>query len=110
MKKKDLFWLIIFFPIGLFLIWSNSNYTKKLKWGITSFFILLFVFIFSKAEMVKVNPCDCADIGSSALIVGYHNLSKESKEVFDRCKSKYTTPEEAFEDCVNKKLKEVKED
>ncbi len=35
--------LILFFPAGLFLMWKYAVWNKKVKWGVTNGFILLFV-------------------------------------------------------------------
>lgn len=35
--------LVFFFPVGLFLMWKFTNWNKKLKWGITAFFIIMFI-------------------------------------------------------------------
>ncbi len=56
----------------------------------------------------KVDPCKCSEVGANAQMIGYDNLSDESKEIFDDCESKYATPEDAYEDCVNKVSNELK--
>lgn len=33
--------LILFFPVGLFLMWKYANWNKKVKWGVTGFFALM---------------------------------------------------------------------
>lgn len=35
--------LIIFFPVGLFLMWKYSSWGKKVKWIITGIFVFLFL-------------------------------------------------------------------
>ena len=35
--------IIFFFPIGLFLMWRQPNWNKKIKWGIIGFFGLMFL-------------------------------------------------------------------
>ncbi len=34
--------LILFFPVGLFLMWNYAKWNKRIKWGITNIFALLF--------------------------------------------------------------------
>lgn len=63
--------------------------------------VVLFKFIDDKT---KVDPCDCADIGSKVQIVGYQNLTSEQKKLYDACEKKYTTPAAAFEDCVESQM------
>ena len=41
-------------------------------------------------------------------MIGYDNLSEESKEIFNDCESKYSSPADAYEDCVNKVSNELK--
>lgn len=36
--------LILFFPVGLFLMWKYANWNKKVKWGISIFFLLFIIF------------------------------------------------------------------
>jgi hypothetical protein len=35
--------LILFFPAGLYLMWRHTNWNKRVKWGITGFFALMFL-------------------------------------------------------------------
>jgi hypothetical protein len=44
--------LVFFFPVGLYLMWRYTSWHKKVKWGITGFYGLLFVLtaIFSPSE------------------------------------------------------------
>jgi hypothetical protein len=37
------FLLVIFFPIGLYLMWKYMNWNNKVKWGVTGFFGLMIV-------------------------------------------------------------------
>ncbi|MCL2071479.1 MAG: hypothetical protein FWH07_04495 [Oscillospiraceae bacterium] len=34
-------WLILFFPVGLYLMWKRTPWNKTLKWVITAFFVLM---------------------------------------------------------------------
>lgn len=36
-------WLIIFFPVGLYLMWAKTNWNKKVKIAISSFFGVIFL-------------------------------------------------------------------
>lgn len=36
--------LILFFPVGLFLMWKYTEWNKKVKWGITGLFAILLIF------------------------------------------------------------------
>lgn len=36
-----IFWLIFFFPLGLFLMWRYTNWKKPVKWIITAFFLIV---------------------------------------------------------------------
>ncbi len=56
----------------------------------------------------NVDPCKCSEVGANAQMIGYENLSDESKKIFDACESKYSTPADAYEDCVNKVSNELK--
>jgi len=82
----------------------DSSKTSYDFTGMKAFAIILCIIIVGvvimKLTETKVNPCDCADVGSKAQIIGYHNLTEEQKKVFKACESKYTTPAAAFEDCV----------
>lgn len=33
--------LVLFFPVGLYLMWRHTNWNKKVKWGVTGFFALM---------------------------------------------------------------------
>lgn len=51
-KNKNLatvLWLIFFFPVGLYYLWSKTDWHKTIKWIITGFYIfILFLFILGK--------------------------------------------------------------
>ena len=98
--------LILFFPVGLYLMWKNDLWTKKTRWIVTSV-IALFVIANAKNNS-NVDPCKCSEVGANAQMIGYNNLSMESKEIFDACESKYSSPADAYEDCVNKVSNEIK--
>lgn len=36
MNKNTVFWLIFFFPVGLWKLWSKENVSPKTKWAITA--------------------------------------------------------------------------
>ncbi len=36
-------WLVFFFPVGLYFLWAKTNWNKKVKYGITSVFLLLII-------------------------------------------------------------------
>src|SRR6266498_5235064 len=36
--------LVIFYPAGLFFMWKNTKWKPKIKWGITAFYALFFLF------------------------------------------------------------------
>jgi len=38
-----IFLLMFFFPVGLYQMWKNTNWNKKVKWGITAYFILIII-------------------------------------------------------------------
>lgn len=44
--------LLLFFPAGLYLMWKYTNWHRKVKWGVTGFYGLMFVLtaIFSPSE------------------------------------------------------------
>ena len=56
----------------------------------------------------NVDPCKCAEVGANVQIIGYDNLSDESKKIFNACESKYSTPAQAYEACVDKVSNESK--
>jgi hypothetical protein len=41
-------------------------------------------------------------------MIGYDNLSDDSKKIFNDCESKYLTPSDAYEDCINKVSNDLK--
>ncbi len=67
--------------------------------------VLIFVYFISNLFKEGVDPCKCSEVGANAEIIGYDNLSDESKKIFNDCESKYSTPADAYEDCVNKSIK-----
>jgi len=52
----------------------------------------------------SVDPCDCSEVGSNVQIVGYDNLSKEDKKLYDACERTYSTPAAAYEACVESQM------
>ena len=51
--------LIIFFPIGIFLMWKNELWTKKTRWIVTSIFAFLIIVNANKNESAnKININD----------------------------------------------------
>jgi hypothetical protein len=38
-----IFWLIVFFPVGLYLMWKHANWHKTAKWVVTAVYALLFL-------------------------------------------------------------------
>jgi hypothetical protein len=75
--------------------------SKKQKWGLILGLLFLGVTI-GKLFKPNVDPCKCSEVGANASIIGYQNLSEESKEIFNACESKYSTPGDAYTDCVDK--------
>jgi hypothetical protein len=67
--------------------------------------VLIFIYFISSLFKESVDPCKCSEVGANAEIIGYNNLSDESKKIFDDCESIYSTPADAYEDCVNKSMK-----
>jgi hypothetical protein len=55
----------------------------------------------------NVDPCKCAEVGANVKMIGYNNLSDESKKIFNACESKYSTPAQAYEACVDKVSNEL---
>lgn len=57
--------LILFFPVGLFLMWKYAGWNKKIKWGITGLFVILVIINMltssssqsaTQAKPIKVEP------------------------------------------------------
>jgi hypothetical protein len=80
--------------------WWRSK-SKKQKWGLI-IGVLFVVGLIGKVVEPNVDPCKCSEVGANAQMIGYDNLSEESKEIFNSCESKYSTPAEAYDDCVEK--------
>lgn len=108
MNRKHLLWLIFFFPVGLGMICMSDNYTKRFKIIITNVFLWgIILFGISQSKFVDVNPCDCSELSYKTQVIGYDNLSSESKELFSLCESKYKTLDEASAACVDRVSKKV---
>lgn len=88
---------------------DNSKKSHDFK-GMKAFVILLIVIVLGVfitkfiETKTKIDPCDCADLGSKVQIVGYQNLSNDQKEMYNECEKKYTTPTSAFEACVESQM------
>ncbi len=81
--------------------------SKKQKIGIIIGGVLV-IGLIGKLFEPNVDPCKCSEVGANAQMIGYNNLSVESKKIFDACASKYSTPADAYADCVNKVSNELK--
>lgn len=46
--------LIVFFPVGLYWMWKHPRWNKKIKWGITAFFLLLIFGVFNSPDKNNV--------------------------------------------------------
>ncbi len=46
-----IFWLIVFFPVGLFLVWRYAKWNKIIKIIITAFFLIAFVGMVSSPDL-----------------------------------------------------------
>jgi hypothetical protein len=85
--------------------WKQRTKNQKIGIVIGGFLVIgLIVRLFEST----VDPCKCSEVGANAQMIGYNNLSDESKKIFDACESKYSTPADAYADCVNKVSKELK--
>jgi len=40
-NRAAILWLIFVFPIGLLIMWLRTDWSKTVKWAITSFFVLI---------------------------------------------------------------------
>jgi hypothetical protein len=85
--------------------WSGKS--KKQKW-VLIIGVLFVVGLIGKLFEPNVDPCKCAEVGANVQIIGYDNLSDESKKIFNACESKYSTPAQAYEACVDKVSNESK--
>lgn len=54
-KWGIIFWLILFFPLGLFLMWKHSDWSKKTKWIITGIFVFLILVSSTDSDSTPTN-------------------------------------------------------
>lgn len=85
---------------------SKTSFDFK---GFKAFAIILITVVaafvlFKMFLQPNVDPCKCSEVGANAQMIGYDNLSEESKKIFNACEKKYSTPADAYEDCVNKSM------
>lgn len=85
--------------------WWRSK-SKKQKW-ILIIGTILVIGIIGKLLEPNVDPCKCSEVGANAQMIGYENLSDESKDIFNACERKYSSPAEAYEDCAEKVSKDL---
>jgi hypothetical protein len=85
--------------------WGGKS--KKQKWVLIIGGVFV-IGLIGKLFSPNVDPCKCSEVGANAQMIGYDNLSDESKKIFNDCESKYSTPADAYEDCVNKVSNDLK--
>jgi len=85
--------------------WSGKS--KKQKWVLIIGGVFV-IGLIGKLFSPNVDPCKCSEVGANAQMIGYDNLTDESKKIFNDCESKYSTPADAYEDCVNKVSNDLK--
>lgn len=92
-NKKVIFWLILFFPYGLYLMWKRTNWNKKIKIGVSVFFAFLCVVCLvsspSEDEAIKSNTgINSIDIGySEDIILDLSNKYGSSKKNYVKISS-----------------------
>lgn len=59
--------IILFFPVGLFLMWKYAGWNKKVKWIVTSFFVFVILISLIPGKSVKnSSPTKQATVSTTA--------------------------------------------
>ena len=88
---------------------ENQTQPKKTNWTpLIVLIVIIIILIIRDMNETPLDPCKCGEVGARAQMVGYDNLSEESKKIFKACESNYSSPAEAYEACVNKVINKRK--
>jgi len=97
--------LIIFFPVGLYLMWKNDMWTKKTRWIVTAGIAVLIL----AGGNDKPSACDCVDILSVpteqvgiGMPLPIQHLSNEDFKKYEKCYDAYAGPATATLKCAGK--------
>ena len=109
--------LIIFFPIGLYLMWNNKLWTKQTRWIVTGIFTVIVVANAGKNNGSpsannnngSLSACDCVDIlnvPTKKVGIGMPQpielLSNEDFQKYKNCYDEYSGPATAALKCADK--------
>jgi|GEM_PF-1318906 len=62
--------LILFFPVGLFLMWKYTDWHKNIKWGITGFFALIVIWSIVSSALAKTPVITLNDFEADKTVTG----------------------------------------
>ena len=76
--------LVVFFPVGIFLMWKYTNWNKNLKIGISVFFAIMFVFVgidsITPREIPNVINQNISSATDTLEEVGFSNITLKDKD------------------------------
>ena len=77
-----IFWLIVFFPVGLYLMWVRTTWNKKIKVGISIFFLILILYgLFATGKETAESSSE--ELNTTAANVIESSESEESESIPD---------------------------
>jgi len=69
--------LVLFFPLGIFLMWRYANWSRQVKIGITAFFCGC---LFTSLASNRLKPTNSSDITSQVQNVNNNSYNKETEK------------------------------
>jgi hypothetical protein len=100
--------LIIFFPVGLYLMWKNELWTKKSRLIVTSVFAVMIIANTGNNNSME-DACECADVlnvPTQKVGIGMplpiEHLSNEDFRKYEKCYDAYAGPATATLKCAGR--------